>query len=214
MALIGYARVSTEEQNEARQLKMFEDKGVDKYFLDKLSGKDTNRPQLKAMLDYVREGDTVMVSEYSRLARSTSDLLAIVKQLTDKGVQLISDKEHLDTTTPQGKLMLTVFAALAEFERETILQRQREGIAIAKEQGKYKGRQPLPYDEAQFHRECARWLRGQQSAAATMRLLGMKPNRFYRIARSLGYEKGADEKWHYKPKKNAISMEMVMKESD
>lgn len=199
MSLIGYARVSTDEQNEARQLAMFEKKGVNKYFIDKLSGKNTNRPQLKAMLDYVREGDTVIVSEYSRLARSTQDLLSIIQQLKDKGVQLISDKEKLDTTTPQGKLMLTMFAALAEFERDVILQRQREGIAIAKKQGKYKGRQPLPYDEAQFHRECARWLRGQQSAAATMRLLGMKPNRFYRIAKSLGYKKGEDEQWRYKP---------------
>lgn len=201
MSLIGYARVSTDEQNEARQLAMFEKKGVNKYFIDKLSGKNTNRPQLKAMLDYVREGDTVIVSEYSRLARSTQDLLSIIQQLKDKGVQLISDKEKLDTTTPQGKLMLTMFAALAEFERDVILQRQREGIAIAKKQGKYKGRQPLSYDEAQFHRECARWLRGQQSAAATMRLLGMKPNRFYRIAKSLGYKKGEDEQWRYKPRK-------------
>lgn len=201
MSLIGYARVSTDEQNEARQLAMFEKKGVNKYFIDKLSGKNTNRPQLKAMLDYVREGDTVIVSEYSRLARSTQDLLSIIQQLKDKGVQLISDKEKLDTTTPQGKLMLTMFAALAEFERDVILQRQHEGIAIAKKQGKYKGRQPLPYDEAQFHRECARWLRGQQSAAATMRLLGMKPNRFYRIVKSLGYYKDEDEHWRYNPRK-------------
>lgn len=194
MALIGYARVSTEEQNEARQLAMFEEKGVDRYFLDKLSGKNTNRPQLRAMLDYVREGDTVIVSEYSRLARSTQDLLRIVQQLKDKGVQLISDKEHLDTTTAQGRLMLTVFAALAEFEREVTLQRQREGIALAKKQGKYLGRQPIPYDEKRFVKECQKWVDGQQTAADTMRLMDMKPNRFYRLAKKHGFSK---EKKHH-----------------
>lgn len=84
------------------------------------------------MLDYVREGDVVVVSDFSRLARSTTDMLQIVKELTDKGVALISIKEKVDTDTPQGRFMLTIFAALAELERETILQRQREGISIAK----------------------------------------------------------------------------------
>lgn len=195
MALIGYARVSTSEQNEARQLVLFEKMGVEKYYLDKLSGKDTNRPQLQAMLEYVREGDTVIVSEYSRLARSTQDLLAIVQQLKEKGVELISDKEKMDTSSPQGKLMTTFFAALSEFERELTLQRQREGIAVAKTEGKYKGRKPIPLDEEKFHRECGKWLRGQQTAAATMKLLEMKPNRFYRTAKALGYEKDENGKW-------------------
>ena len=189
MALIGYARVSTVEQNEARQMALFKEKKVDKFFLDRLSGKNTHRPQLKAMLDYVREGDTVIVSEYSRLARSTRDLLLIVQQLTEKKVQLISDKERLDTSTAQGRLMLTVFAALAEFERDVMLQRQHEGIIIAKKQGKYKGRQPIPYNEEQFHKECQKWIRGQQTATATMKLLGMKPNRFYRLAKKHGFSK-------------------------
>ena len=131
---IGYARVSTDEQNEARQLESFADysEKITKIFIDKMSGKDTNRPQLKAMLDYVREGDVVVVSDFSRLARSTTDMLQIVQELTDKGVALISIKEKVDTDTPQGRFMLTIFAALAELERETILQRQREGISIAK----------------------------------------------------------------------------------
>ena len=135
---IGYARVSTIEQNEARQLVAFEGftEKITKTFIDKMSGKDTYRPQLQAMLEYVREGDVVVVSEFSRLARSTRDMLQIVQELTEKGVGLISLKEKVDTDTPQGRFMLTVFAALAELERETILQRQREGIAIAKQQGK------------------------------------------------------------------------------
>ena len=193
MAKIGYARVSTQEQNEGRQLAAFEEQGVDKVFIDKMSGKDTNRPELRKMLDYVREGDTLIVNEYSRLARSTQDLLSLVKQLTDKKVQVISLKENLDTSTPQGKLMLTVFAALAEFERELTLQRQREGIALAKEQGKYKGRQPIPFDEKQLHRECKKWVKGEQTAVDTMNKLGMKPNRFYRIAKKYGYKKGEEK---------------------
>lgn len=186
MAVIGYARVSTHEQNEARQLAAFEERKADRIFLDKCSGKDAERPELKKMLDYVREGDTVIVTEYSRLARSTSDLLSIVDRLTGKGVQLVSLKEKLDTSTPQGKLMLTMFAGLAEFERAMILERQREGIAIAKAEGKYKGRKPIPFDAERFKAECAKWRRGEQTAVMTMKKLDMKPNRFYRKVKEMG----------------------------
>ena len=184
---IGYARVSTDEQNEARQLKSFADysEKITKIFTDKMSGKDTNRPQLKAMLDYVREGDVVVVSDFSRLARSTTDMLQIVKELTDKGVALISIKEKVDTDTPQGRFMLTIFAALTELERETILQRQREGISIAKKQGKYKGRKPLSFNEEQFRAECQKWRNGEQTATDTMKKLGIKRNRFYEIVKKL-----------------------------
>ena len=185
---IGYARVSTEEQNEARQLHSFEDytEKIKKVFIDKLSGKNTDRPQLQAMLSYVREGDVVVVSDFSRLARSTRDMLQIVQELTDKGVGLISLKEKVDTETPQGRFMLTVFAALAELERETILQRQREGISIAKQQGKYKGRKPIPFKEEKFRTECKKWRNGEQTAVATMKKLNIKKNRFYKIVKDLG----------------------------
>ena len=139
---VGYIRVSTVEQHEDRQVKdLTENAEVSKVFIDKLSGKDTNRPQLNAMIDYVREGDTVVVSEYSRLARSTRDLIDIIETLQNKGVTVISMKEKLDTSTPQGEFMLTVFAGIATLERKLMLQRQKEGIAIAKANGKYKGRQ-------------------------------------------------------------------------
>ena len=180
MAKIGYARVSTEDQNEARQISAFKEYGINKIFVDKQSGKDTNRPQLKAMLEYIREGDTVVVTEFSRLARSTKDLLHIVEELKNKDVELISLKEKLDTSLPTGKFMLTVFAALAELERATILDRQREGIALAKAAGQYKGRQPLPFNEQQFRDECGKWLSGEQTAVQTMQNCDMKPNRFYR----------------------------------
>lgn len=184
---IGYARVSTDEQNEARQLESFADysEKITKIFTDKMSGKAANRPQLKAMLDYVREGDVVVVSDFSRLARSTTDMLQIVKELTDKGVALISIKENVDTDTPQGRFMLTIFAALAELERETILQRQREGISIAKKQGKYKGRKPLSFNEEQFRAECQKWRNGEQTATDTMKKLGIKRNRFYELVKKL-----------------------------
>lgn len=140
MAKVGYIRVSTAEQNTARQFTAFEELGLDKIFSEKLSAKDTNRPQLKACLDYLREGDTLYVNEYSRLARNTRDLLNMANELQEKGVTLVSLKEKLDTSTPQGQFMLTVFAGIDQFERELLLQRQREGIAEAKAAGKYKGR--------------------------------------------------------------------------
>lgn len=149
---VAYIRVSTVEQNEARQLEAMKDKSIEKYFTEKVSGKNINRPKLKEMLDYVREGDTVYIHDFSRLARSTEDLLNIVNRLNEKGVHLVSNKENLDTSTPTGKLMLTMIAAINQFERENLLERQREGIKIAKEQGRYKGGQPKKIDKELYSR--------------------------------------------------------------
>ena len=140
---VAYVRVSTAEQNEARQVEGLHSHNIDKWFTEKISGKNTHRPQLQAMLDFVREGDTVYIHDFSRLARSTKDLLELVEQLQSKGVHLISNKEHLDTSTPTGKLMLTMIAAINEFERANTLERQREGISIAKRNGVYKGRKKI-----------------------------------------------------------------------
>lgn len=186
MAKIFYARVSTQEQNEARQITAAKEQGADKIFLDKLSGKDTNRPQLKAMLDYIREGDVVTVESISRLARSTKDLLNIVEQITAKGAEFISLKEAIDTTTPQGRFMMTVFAAMAQLEREQIKQRQAEGIAEAKKNGVYIGRAPIAIDEKQFKAEVKKWRAGEQTAVETMRRLNLKPNTFYRRVKEMG----------------------------
>lgn len=149
---VAYIRVSTVDQNEARQLEAMQDKAIEKYFTEKVSAKDTNRPQLKAMLDYVREGDTVYIHDFSRLARSTKDLLDIIEQLQAKGVHLVSNKECIDTSTPQGKLMVTMLGAIYEFERANLLERQREGIAIAKRKGKYKGGQVKRIDNDTFNK--------------------------------------------------------------
>ena len=156
---VAYVRVSTIEQNEARQLEALEKYNIEKWFIEKVSGKDTDRPELKIMLEFVREGDTVYIHDFSRLARSTRDLLDIVEKLKDKGVHLVSNKENLDTSTPQGKLMFTMFAAFAEFERTNMLERQAEGIKIAKEQGKYKGRKPVEIDSVKFESEYERYLK-------------------------------------------------------
>ena len=183
---VGYVRCSTIEQNESRQMKMMEGQKVEKIFIDKASGKNTERESFKAMMAFIREGDTVIVESISRIARNTRDLLAIVATLTEKGVEFVSLKESIDTTTPHGCFMLTVFGALAELERENILERQREGIEIAKAEGKYKGRKPVEIDEAKFRTVCARWRAGEITATAAMQTMGLKPNTFYRRVKELG----------------------------
>ena len=140
---IAYIRVSTAEQNEARQKEALQKYSIDRWFIEKASGKDLNRPKLQEMLEYIREDDVVYVEEFSRLGRSTADLLATVQKIEAAGAQFVSLKEQFDTTTPAGRLQMTMMAAIAEFERDMILERQREGIAIAKAAGKYKGRKEI-----------------------------------------------------------------------
>lgn len=179
MSRIGYIRVSTEGQNTARQEVSLQD--CDKVFIEKVSGKDTeHRPQLQAMMAYVRGGDVVVAESYSRFARNTKDLLGMVEELNKKGVAFVSLKENVDTSTPQGKLVMTIFAGLAQFEREQLLQRQKEGIAIAKARGAYKGRARIKTQDEAFENEYRRWRDGQQTARAAMNHLGLKPNTFYR----------------------------------
>ena len=189
---IGYIRVSTEEQHTDRQETIMKKYEVEKVFSEKISGKNTNRPQLQEMLSFIRTGDTLVIESYSRLARSTADLIKLVEQLNSKGVNLISDKEHIDTTTPQGKLMFTIFAGLAEFERTCLLERQKEGIAEAKRQGKYKGRQPIKVDNEQFQEVYNRWKNNEITARKAMAELNLKPDTFYRRVKA--YEQTKDNK--------------------
>ena len=137
---ISYIRVSSFDQNPERQLEQVQ---VDKVFTDKASGKDTQRPQLDALLGFVREGDTVVVHSMDRLARNLDDLRRLVQSLTQRGVRIEFVKEHLIFTgedSPMANLMLSVMGAFAEFERALIRERQREGIALAKQRGVYRGR--------------------------------------------------------------------------
>ena len=142
-----------------------EEQKVEKIFIDTASGKNTERESFKAMMAFIREGNTVIVESISRIVRNTRDLLTIVATLTEKGIEFVSLKESIDTTTPHGRFMLTVFGALAELERE----------------GKYKG----AVDEAKFRAVCARWRAGEITAMAVMQKVGLKPNTFCRRMKQL-----------------------------
>ena len=148
---IAYIRVSSIDQSTRRQTEAMQKYNIEKWFIEKVSGKDTNRPKLKEMLDFAREGDTIHIHDFSRLARSTKDLLDIVELLNSKSITLISNKENIDSSTPTGKLMLTMIGAINEFERTNLLERQREGIAIAKREGKYKGRKAVSIPDFEKH---------------------------------------------------------------
>ncbi len=177
---IAYVRVSTVEQNEGRQLEGLKKYDIDKWFTEKVSAKDTNRPQLKELLEYAREGDTVFVWDFSRLARSTKDLLDLVEQFQAKGIHLRSIKENLDTSTPTGKLMLTMIGAINEFERTNMLERQKEGIALAKAEGKYKGRKEISYPD-NWDEVYSKWKNRELTGTKAMELLGLKRNTFYKL---------------------------------
>ena len=140
---VAYIRVSSVPQNEARQREMLQCYDIDKWFVEKVSGRSMKRQKLQEMLEYIREDDTVYVSEFARLGRSTLDLLTIVRQIESIGAKFVSVKEQFDTSTPAGKLQMTMLSAIAEFECAMIRERQLEGIAIAKREGKYKGRKPV-----------------------------------------------------------------------
>ncbi len=195
---VGYVRVSTTEQNPARQDELMKSFGVEKVFSEKLSGKDTNRPQFQEMLSFLREGDTLYVESFSRLSRSTQDLLNTVHLLEEKKVSLVSDKEKIDTTTPQGRLVMTVFAAIYQFERENTLERQAEGIAIAKRQGKYKGRKPLPLTQ-QFYVAATAWANGDLPLKQAIEQSGMSEATFFRKCRQAQISKSGSSKSSGKP---------------
>lgn len=170
---VAYVRVSSIDQNEARQVEALEKHNIEKWYIEKVSGKDTNRPKLKEMLDYVREGDVIYIHDFSRLARSTKDLLSIVETLEAKGVSLVSNKENIDSSTPTGKLMLTMIGAIAEFERQNLLERQKEGIAIAQREGRFKGRQVKQVDDVMFDMVYEQYQKRQITKMVAAEMLGI-----------------------------------------
>jgi len=180
--VLGYVRVSTVEQNDDRQLVTMKKYNVEKIFKEKVSAKDTNRPELEKILDWAREGDTIVIHDFSRLARSTRDLLDIVESLTAKNVCLISAKENIDSSTATGKLMLTMIGAINEFERTNLLERQREGIAIAKEKGKYKGRKKVDFP-SNWDDVYPKWKNREIKGNEAMELMGLKRNTFYNLVK-------------------------------
>ena len=186
---IAYERVSTVEQNEARQVEALEKYGIERWYTEKISGKNADQPKLQEMLDYVRDGDTIHIHDLSRLAHSTADLLVIVDLLNKKGVHLVSNKENIDSSTPTGKLMLTMIDAINEFERTNILERTREGIAIAKREGVYKGRKPIDLPN-NWDDVTKIWHSGKITTREAMAQLGLKPNTFYRLCSKYGISSG------------------------
>lgn len=178
---VGYVRISTKDQNTARQDELMERLGVEKVYTDKVSGKNTDRPELRRMMDFVREGDVVIVESFSRFARNTRDLLDLMDTLKQKGVQFISMKENIDTESTAGKLMMVLFAALAQFERENLLERQAEGIAVAKVEGRMKGR-PKKAEET-FEDIYLQVQAGKKSASRGAKELGIARSTWYRKAK-------------------------------
>ena len=182
MSRIAYVRVSSIDQNTDRQEIALKKIKIDHYFVEKVSGKNTNRPELKKMLDFIRKGDTIYIESISRLARSTRDLLSIIQQLQDKSVDIVSLKEKIDTSTPQGRFVLTIFGALSELERENTLQRQKEGIAAARIKGKRFGR-PRIEKPQNWDKVIALWKKGQITAIEAKNRLNLNHGTFYRMAK-------------------------------
>lgn len=176
---VGYVRISCgESQNTARQDSLMEELQVKRVFTDRMSGKDaSNRPQLQAMLDFVRDGDMV-VSE--SISRSTRDFLQIMDKSKEKNVIYISKKEQIDTSTPQGVFMLTVFSALYELELQTTRQRALEGIAEAKKRGIYKGRKLIAIDTMKFKTIYTDWKADKITAVQAYKKLGLTASTWYR----------------------------------
>ncbi|MCU5149627.1 recombinase family protein [Bacillus cereus] len=184
---VSYIRVSTVDQNLEQQRELLAKYGIEKWFEEKASAKDTDRPVFQEMMDWVREGDTIYIRDFSRLARSTQDLLNITTTLKEKGVKLVSDKENIDSSTPHGELMLTMIGAINAFERANMLERQREGIAIAKQKGVYKGRKKIDFP-SDWENVYSQWKSRQMTAKEAMKELNLKRTTFYKLIKE--YEKG------------------------
>ena len=179
-----YIRVSTQQQNESRQLEAMKKYDIpqENYYIEKISGKNTDRPELQKLLATLGEGDTLYIHDFSRLSRSTADLLNIVDDFNKRGVHLVSNKENLDTSTPTGKLMLTMIGAINSFERECMLERASEGIAIAKAEGKYKKKEVDMEQLTKLKNDVDRGYLSVMTAAAE---LGITRKTWYRKVKEL-----------------------------
>lgn len=185
-----YIRVSSKDQNTIRQEVKAKEHNIpiENVYIEKASGKNViDRPVLKNLMAALKHGDKLIVDSISRFARNTRDLLELIEQLNNKGVQFISLKEAIDTKTPTGIFMLTVFGAVAQLERDYIKERQAEGIAIAKTEGKYKGRKPIEYPK-QWDKYYKMWKADSIKAVDVMKILDLKKTTFYKLVNQ--YEEG------------------------
>ena len=177
--IIGYARVSTVDQNLDRQTDAMTENGAEKIFTEKVTGKKSDRPELMRMVDQLRDGDVVIISELTRLSRSTKDLFVIVEQIQSKGANIRSLKETwLDTTTPHGKLMFTIFAGLSQFEADLIAERTKEGLAAARARGRLGGRPKIDADN--ITKAVKLYNTKQYSVREIEELTGIKKSTLYR----------------------------------
>lgn len=176
--VFGYARVSTEQQNLDRQLDMLHSYGVDFIYNEKMTGTKRERPELNKLLDRVTEGDTVAIESLSRLGRSTKDLIALVELFEGRGVHLVSLKESIDTSSPTGKLLFTLMSALAQFERDVIADRTREGLKSARARGRQGGRPRA--DQKKVRQAVKLYQAGQHTIREIEELTGVKKSTLYR----------------------------------
>ena len=178
--ILGYARVSTEDQHLDAQIAALEDAGAERTWSEKVSGAKAQRPELKALLEHLRPGDVVTVTKYDRLSRSLQDLLTIVEVIREKGAGFRSLAEDIDTTTPAGRLVFHVFASIAQFERERISERTKEGLSAARKRGRIGGRPPALSPE---RRAEVRQMRDQdgRGIAELARLFKVSPNTIRRV---------------------------------
>ena len=179
--VFGYARVSTEQQSLDRQLDMLEKYGVDKIYNEKMTGTKRNRPELDKLLERLTEGDTVVVESLSRLVRSTKDLIQLMELFNSKGVNLVSLKESIDTTSSTGKLLFTLMSALAQFERDVIADRTREGLASARARGRKGGRPPIDGDK--IRKAVKLYRSGEYSVKEITELTGVRKSTLYKNLR-------------------------------
>ena len=175
--VFGYARVSTEQQNLDRQLDMLQKYGVDFIYNEKMTGTKRNRPELEKLLERLTEGDTVVVESLSRLGRSTKDLIWLMETFNAKDVNLVSLKESIDTTTSTGKLLFTLMSALAQFERDVLADRTREGLAAARARGRKGGRKPKDSDAVRKAEKL--YKTGQYTVSEITELTGVKKTTLY-----------------------------------
>ena len=179
--VFGYARVSTEQQNLDRQIDMLQKYGVDRIFNEKMTGTKRNRPELEKLLERLAEGDTVVVESLSRLGRSTKDLIWLMETFNEKGVNLVSLKESIDTTSSTGKLLFTLMSALAQFERDVLADRTKEGLAAARARGRKGGRPPADKDAV---RKAVRLYKtGEYTVSEITELTGVRKTTLYKNLR-------------------------------
>ena len=187
---VGYIRSSSISQNNEYQLKDLEKQNIEKYFIDKATGRNTDRKEFKQMLNFIREGDEVYIYDLSRLSRNLKEMLEIIDDFNNNNIRIISIKENIDSITPTGRLMLSMIGAVNEFIVTNQREKQLEGIKLAKEKGKYKGRKKIDYPK-NWNETIEKWKRRDITATQAMQITGLKKATFYRLLKEYTLKLGS-----------------------